>query len=530
MSKELIIEECIDSVKKIFSNYNDDEIFNRIKQYICHQMPVVIKNYNESLQKKTDLSTEYDYFIEFFLNKNQYFYVPQTGKFFYYDNKTYTYNLYREDDILHKILLSIREKRLLQPWKYKTKNNIMKRIKNNNLLDTIPESQTIQQVIHLFTRAKIFNDKEEVKYFLTIVGDNILKKNSNLIHIVNTESKDFIRELNSICYGFIGFTCDSSFKFKFHDHVFSNTRLLNMKSVEEDIWLEILMKNTVDIICVSCHYSNRYNGSDNFLFETNVDESISDHIFYLKDRTSESIIEEFILKYIESTIDTDKIQSNLVLNKDTEITKISMKDMQYLWRHFLNYQNLPNIVFQNNFKKIIIEKLNINYNSEIDSFIGLSSKYLPIIKLFLEYWNDNINIVDEENENEFEINEIVILFKKWCMDNYNTNINLSEKKALDLISYFYPEITIDQNKFIYQIKTDLWNKNEDIICAYNSFKIELDNKYGKREKNVSIYDIYNYYTNMYRDTKLIAGKQYFERFIKEYFYERVIDDNYIKLD
>lgn len=525
MNKELIIKECIESVNKIFNNYNDDMIFKRIHQYICNQMPIVINNYSRSLTQQTELSTEHDYFVEFFLEKNRYFYVSNTNKFFYYDGGSY--HLFTEDDILFKILTSIREKTCLYPWKQKTKNNIMKRIKNTNLLDSIPESKTIQKVINLFVNSHIFNTKEEVKYFLTILGDNILKKNTNLFHIISNDAKDFIRELNNICNGFIGCNCNSSFKYKFHDHNYNLTRIININNIEEKVWLDIVMKSTIDIICVGCHYSNRYNGSDNSLIENNIDESISEQIFYLKEKTPEMVVDEFIKMYIEKT--SSKIQTNLVLNKDSEITQINMKDMQYLWKHFLEHNKLPNVIFQNTFKKIIISKLSDNYNSEFESFIGLSSKHLPLIKLFLEYWNNNI-IYEENDEYEYEISEIILIFKKWCFENYNnSNVIISEKKALDIISYFFPKINIEKSKNIYQIKCVLWDKKDDILCAYESFKLEIQNKYGNDEKNVSIYDFYNYYTNMFKETKLIVAKQYFEKFIFDTFENDVIDNNYLRL-
>tara|TARA_Y100000992_G_scaffold135590_1_gene89657 strand:+ start:29672 stop:31258 length:1587 start_codon:yes stop_codon:yes gene_type:complete len=528
MEKNDIKNECFKSIDSIFNNYDNDLIFKRIKQYICHQMPIVINNFDNSLKEKRDLSTEHDYFVELFLNKNKYFYVSNTDKFFFYDGVSY--NLFKEDDILYKILSSIREKRYLLPWKHKTKNNIMKRIKNNNLLDSIPESVTIQRVINLFINSRIFNSKEETKYFLTVIGDNILKKNNNLVHIIDNNSKDFLRELNNICCGFVGTGCTNTFKYKFHDHIFNNSRLININSIDEDIWLNIIMNNTIDILCVSCHYSNRFNGSDNFLIENNIDENITEHIFYLKYKTPESIVDEFINNYIEITIDADKIQSNIVINKDSEITQINIKDMQYLWRHFLNTNNLPNIIFQNNFKKIITDKLSSNFNSDCDSFIGLSSKHLPIIRLFLEYWNNTIVYNDSDNDYELEISEIVILFKKWSMDNYNSNISISDKKALDIINYFFPDINIEDNKYIYQINTDLWDKNSDIVCAYDAFKNEIIEKYGNNEKKISMYDFYNYYTNMFKHTKLIIGKHYFDKFFNYYYPNNIDDDNYLTIN
>ena len=105
MQKEVIKKECIEAIDKIFNEYNDDMVFNRIKQYISNQMPVVIKNYSNQQMEKNNLLTEHDYFVEYFLNNNQYFYVSNTSKFFYYDGNSY--KLYTEDDILHNVLLSL---------------------------------------------------------------------------------------------------------------------------------------------------------------------------------------------------------------------------------------------------------------------------------------------------------------------------------------------------------------------------------------------------------------------------------------
>ena len=80
---------------------------------------------------------------------NQYFHIISTNHFFVYDGLHY--QIFSEDDILHQVLSTISKDRQLLSWKHKTKINIMKRIKNNNLLDTIPESDTIQFVLQNLT-------------------------------------------------------------------------------------------------------------------------------------------------------------------------------------------------------------------------------------------------------------------------------------------------------------------------------------------------------------------------------------------
>ena len=63
------------------------------------------------------------------------------------------------------------------------------------MFKSIPESKTIQNVIN-FLYPTILNSKEEAKYFLSIIGDNILKKNKNIIHYFSGDSKSFVTALN----------------------------------------------------------------------------------------------------------------------------------------------------------------------------------------------------------------------------------------------------------------------------------------------------------------------------------------------
>ncbi len=88
----------------------------------------------------------------------------------------------KEDEIIYNLLSSISKDRILLDWKHKTKNNVIGLIKEKSLFQTIPETYTIQKVLNnLFP--SIFTSKNHAKYFLTIIGDNILKKNQHLIYL-----------------------------------------------------------------------------------------------------------------------------------------------------------------------------------------------------------------------------------------------------------------------------------------------------------------------------------------------------------
>ena len=183
------------------------------------------------------------------------------------------------------------------PWKFKIKTSIIKNIKEIPILNSLPESQTIQNVQNILL--KIFETKNEVKYFLTIIGDIVLKKNDNNINIISNNSKPILRTIENIGSQYFGhISLSNQFKFKYHDHNYNDCRILITNN--EDETHEIILKNIIDIIIVACYYSNRYNNADNFLESLN-DSILVERILFLKNNTQESIIDKFINSKILSS-------------------------------------------------------------------------------------------------------------------------------------------------------------------------------------------------------------------------------------
>ena len=131
-------------------------------------------------------------YINRFLSEpeNQYFYIKTTDTFIEYNG--IDYKIIPEDNLWFKILNDITEKKILLEWKQQIKSKIIEYIKNKNLLESIPESQTIQNMINFFTPI-LFKNKEKVKYFFAIVGDNILGKTSQNHYFVQEKSKEFLK-------------------------------------------------------------------------------------------------------------------------------------------------------------------------------------------------------------------------------------------------------------------------------------------------------------------------------------------------
>lgn len=485
------LENAIETIQQIYEKYKDDSyMLTKINNYITVQLPNIFENLRttreESIKKIQEKTNDQDIFIQSFLNNHSYYYIQSSEKFFFYDGQHYI--PYSEDEILY----SISKEPGLSSWKQRTRISIMKRIKENSLLTTIPNTETIQSIIELLFPI-FFASKTQTKYFLTILGDNILKKSSNF-YFMNTKAKAFLRELNNYSQVYIGTHLNQSFKHKYHEHEYSNCRLIQVNDVikNEHLWLPIINQYYLDIICVATHYSTRFGCADNYLRTYSNDDSLIQYAFYLKDMTPELLIQTFLNEYITKTTTT--------INTNSQV--LQWKNLQYLWKHFLDAKRLPAVIFQQNLKQLFLENIGENYDETTDSFMGVFSKYNPTIQKFLQFWDETM-IIDEE-ACELEIDEIILLFKKWSSDTNSPNIN--DKQIVDLLTHFYPGTEIEEDKFVYKIKSNLWDKTSDIHIILSEMDLSL----------ISVYDAYEKYCKEQRkQNKMIVTKYFFEKFLYE---------------
>ena len=474
---------------------NDPYMLTRLSSFMHNQLPNIMESMDTQRQQRAvrteTLNLEFDSFIKSFMTNNKYFYVSSTEKFFYYDGMHY--KPYNEDGILHHILTSITNDRNLMSWKYKTKVSIMKRIKENPLLTSVPESDTIQHVI-MSLYPTIFSSKNAVKYFLTILGDNILKKKTDLIHLLPAYAKSFIRELNNYCQINIGVNLMQSFRLKYHEHDYTNCRLVYMHEAVkyENIWKSIIEEIGIDLICVAVHYSTRYDSSDECIADTQ-DTVLQSYVSYLSVRTVSDLVGGFVGKYIAF----DKTSGGT----------ITWKNLQYLWKHFLNANKLPMVLFQTPLKNELVRFLGENYIESTDTFQGIFSKYLPDIQRFIQFWDETM--IEDESESGLELEEIRYLYNKWGSH------SISDEQILDLIQYFYPNVNVEREKYIQEIRCSLWDKKKDLACVFTDIRTDWSDK----SSDFTIYDAYLYYCKRYKKRKttevgygLIVHKSYFENY------------------
>jgi hypothetical protein len=570
-------DDAIKTIRDLFAKYIDNSYMQtRMQNYICCQLPNIFDNIQKDheyrAQRMEELTNEQQHFVKAFVSNNQYFYVPNVEKFFHYDGVHY--KMYSEDDILHHIFMSIRQDKTLMCWKQRTKHHIMKKIKENNLLRSVPESETIQNVLDAL-HPTFFETKSEAKYFLCVLGDGILKKNTHLIHFMNPQSKNFIRELNNICQMLIGVQLNGTIKHKYYEHDYPNCRVIHIHETcrIESVWVPMLTIHALDLICVACHYSIRYNSSDEYLITSCNDVEIVNSVFYLKNVKQTELILMFINDYLEVhryrrlsgdiTDPTSCIMTSISMTTQI-VSQITWKDMQYLWKQFLESKRLPNIIFQQTLKGLLVQQLNDYYRESQDSFVGISCKHLPSIQRFILFW-DRTMVIDESGASdnfEYEINEILFLYKKWCenMGEYVGKM-LNEKEILDIITYFHPEIEIDKNKYIYRTKCILWDKQMDVQMGLDYFKEATKVKYDALlestmmrrshsqssivsetgtanspqpqhyilpDMDITLYDAYVFYCafakKIHKNTEQIVSKSYFEKCVAEYLEEYLLND------
>ena len=495
------IDQIHTKLDQLYALYEDNPyLLSKIENYVLVQLPKYIQTSKEKKEAQTERKKEMmeiqDKFSRNFMNNNPYFYINSTEIFIKYDNSNY--GTAREDDINHKILTSISYKggNLMQ-WKYKIKAGIIKNIKGKSLYDTIPDSITIQNTIDMLYPT-LFKSKEEAKYFLTIIGDAI-KKNTDtdkLVYIVSIKTKKFLRDIGQLIYFYTNVNVFNQFKFKYHDQNYSDIRLLNFNTSVKYIKLwESLKYYILNIVAISCFYSTRYESSDKYLLNE-CDTKTVNYITYIKNNTNDAIIERFLSEYIEKSPNT--------------LYTVTWKNMYFLWKTYLEDNELPNMIFAATLKQKLLDKF--DYNEQTDTFIGLTSRYLPFVSKFIEFFTTHF--YENTDEIEFEIDEISMLFKEYIK---NKKIFFNDKKILNVLMHYWDSIHINDDKYIYGWSTKLWNKAADID---NALEIIKDNY-----KHISVCDCYVEYTKLQKNIdNHIISKTYFEKYINETYTDNITDN------
>jgi len=437
-------------VNQLFEKYDSNPYMkSRLEQHL-KKLPLSLELEDSTNQKRilrtTHLTNEQCQFTQIFLYNNKYYYLPTSECFYHYDNKTY--RTIKEDVILHNLLSSIRKEGQLTDWKYKVKIQVMKKIKERNLFHSIPESYTIQRVLNTLCPS-IFSDRLQAKYFLTVLGDNILKKNPELIFISKPKSRKYLQELDNVMYNLTGINSNvHNFVTKFHDsYQYSQCRLVKMNNtLPIELWKEMLIERGLDIVCVAVHYSRRYECSDNYILginnnNNNNNNELLKYTLTLKNSTLTDIINRFREQYIQSHnigILSKSSQAHSITSsngvgvctyEDSTLSLsssppalppppphssspspslhpptptntlhkskfiITWKNMHYIWKLYISHYSIPSVVYSNTLKQLL--KDIYSFDEEMDTFYNVTSKYLPCVSDFIRFWENTITIIQQ---------------------------------------------------------------------------------------------------------------------------------------
>jgi len=514
------IQQIVTIINGLFLKYNNNTYMtHRLETHLLN-LPNMLehenKKYDERVSRFNELTLEQDNFHKVFLSKHQYFFMPYNNIYYEYDGKTY--KIVKDDDIHHNLLSTITDEGKLIQWKHRTKQNIIKKIKDRSLFKSIPETFTIQNVLSFLQT--IFQTKTEAKYFLTVIGDCLLKKNiENLQYFVSSHVKKLITMIDSIGYITTGNSIMSNFITKYHDtHKLSSYRLIktteSTNSLSQEIVKDVLNNIGIDLLCVASHYSEQYTNSDNYL-KTKAEDQVKDYVFYFVNNSLEKIVDEFITQCIE-TVETESF--------------INWKNMHYIWKLYLNSINIPNMTYSTQLQTILTNKIENVLDNGNYIFMHVTSKYLPNVSSFLAFWEKHFVITNDNNlDDEYEIDEIATLYK----NSDQKNSQISDINMIKMIHhYFSPQVEIIDNKYITNIKCNLWSKQDDINDFLNSYKMNLNNQENKSNLDLISFDeLYQDYKTYFKamgiiDQKIlpIVSKQFFEKFITNQL------TNYIKFD
>ena len=143
----------LEGIKKIAQNkYSEDNEALLEMQKILQEIPARIEIFEKKRREKNSSEDMVKYVVGFLNDPdNQYFYIKTTESFVKYNGISYT--RVNEDEIWHAVYTYL--KGCDPNIKHLTKNTILENIQNKSIFTSIPESQTIQNVINLVIYIKL---------------------------------------------------------------------------------------------------------------------------------------------------------------------------------------------------------------------------------------------------------------------------------------------------------------------------------------------------------------------------------------
>lgn len=467
----------------LHGRYESNEyVIGRMKTFIMQQLPSYLehaeKTNKERTKRKEKLSEHADVFIKRFLAHNQYYYCPRIELFIEYNNPHF--RAISEDDIQHQILTRITDKQHLVPWKHKLKNTLIRQLKERSPLHAIPESETIQYVLSQLYPT-FLSSKNAAKHFLVAVGDSI-RGHRDKTYIISSGLRSIVREIETVYFKDFGATSIlGNFKLKYYGHDYKETRFFDCRSdICNSTVPQDLSKHMLDLLCVAYHYSDRHENADNYATMSG-DESLMNIVFFSKELTASNLVENFKKEALFASSGTF----------------IKGKNMTFILKKYFDEKNVPNIIFYDSFSSEL-KKL-IDYDETSDVYKDVSSSHLPIVSAFCNFWDGWMT--PEIDAPELEIDEIASIFSE-----SNGTGNVSSDFILDLLRHHYPDIVIEEDKYVHGMFCKLWDKRLQVENMVQGLILSTE------EKPISLYEMYSHYTSAHSPR---MSKRCFEKIANE---------------
>ena len=255
--------------------YKDNEfMLNKLETYVA-RLPLLMQSIEDDHQKKTtqriEVQHKKDIFILDFLKQYSFYYISSSET---YIQKKDTWSIIREDDIIHKLGMSIPKDLLFS--KYKLIQSALKKIKETPIYSAATPYATTM-VIH-----KIPMKKEYAKFFLTIIGDILLNKKVTEVYYIDPSYKLYLKYIHQQVYVLTHKAIGDVFKYKYHDHKYDNCRILQGQCT---YYTEGCM---IEFITAAVYLSNKYGSSETYIHHP--ESIIQKDVLFLRNHTPETLI------------------------------------------------------------------------------------------------------------------------------------------------------------------------------------------------------------------------------------------------
>ncbi len=563
--------ECTENVAMLHRWATEMGMGERLSYYLHKWLPATLRAEKEEKEAKQErfvrMTEEMTCFVQIFLSRNKYFFLKSSGLFFLYGTDGHFRGV-SENDIIHQLRTTITQAHGMTDWKYKCRVHVLKQIRERSLFSCVPESETIQDVLRALVPT-FFRTKSDAKYFLTFLGDHVVKKaaatgtaatatttSTIKTHLLFPQSAHtFLNELNRAGHFALGVrnaTADMSVVC--HDRIpvagrrwVAFNELFSMK-----VWRETLARIGIDLFCVAAHYKARYGSAEQYLAwvceKDGLDDGLSEVAPLLGEGAAERAMDQAFLT-----------EMHVVHDADPECT-ITVRQMVFLWHMFLARHGWGDMRGRRACIQRIAQHLPLQEDTGV--FHHARCDTLQDFIVFQTFWQKDIECSDRQSMWELELEEIGLLFDQWKRQQAHQaaarqgllspppspqdgSSRPPHATTIDIFRWiqYGLKLGVYEGKYVFHVRSRRWHKEEEVLQVLQTVLSRLDADEGGGGGGlrtlglpmVSLDDLYRLYkrhvqTSLVFHTTMVVNKQYFEKVVRALFHGRWIHDVFLSVE